>query len=119
MARIIPLPRPVRGRAASTAPEQEAALDEDRDLQIAGVLFWLASVARVMAAFVHDEVFGVESSLALLCVLSLPWLSWRSRSSRRLSRRASSASVAERDGMGIIIPFVNGSPESAGARDGD
>jgi uncharacterized membrane protein YjgN (DUF898 family) len=46
----------------------------DTDLLVVGALLWLASVARVVLELVHGQQFGVEATLALLCVIALPWL---------------------------------------------
>jgi hypothetical protein len=45
----------------------------DRDLYAVAALFWLASLMRVALALVHGEVFGVQGTLALLCVVVVPW----------------------------------------------
>jgi hypothetical protein len=63
----------------------------DRELEV-GVavllgLLWIASVARVVAASSQREVFGVEASLAFVCMLALPWFAFR-RFLRRRARRA-------------------------------
>ncbi len=51
----------------------------DRDLWLAFGLFWLVSVIRVSAALLRHEVFGTESSLAVLVILFLPALLLRRR----------------------------------------
>jgi hypothetical protein len=45
----------------------------DRDLLVVGLLLWVASVVRVVAALLEHEVFGAEASLALVCVVLIPW----------------------------------------------
>jgi hypothetical protein len=44
----------------------------------------LVSLVRVVGAGVRHEVFGGESTLALLCLLAIPWLAWPRRSAPRL-----------------------------------
>jgi hypothetical protein len=44
----------------------------DSDLRPIALLMWVGSVVRVVLALIHHEVFGVEASLALFCVLLLP-----------------------------------------------
>ena len=46
----------------------------DRDLVPLFVLAWIASMVRVVGAFVRAETFGTEPTLALLFVLVLPCL---------------------------------------------
>jgi hypothetical protein len=46
----------------------------DSDLLVVGALLWIASVARVVLELVHGRQFGGEATLALLCVIALPWL---------------------------------------------
>lgn len=46
----------------------------DTDLLVVGALLWIASVARVVIELMHGRQFGVEATLALLCVVGLPWL---------------------------------------------
>jgi hypothetical protein len=40
------------------------------------LLLGLVSFVRVVGAVVRHEVFGAESTLALLCLLAIPWLAW-------------------------------------------
>jgi hypothetical protein len=71
--------------ARRDAPSQRPRLDEsrtdraDRDLLCVEALLWVASVARVVLELVHRRAFGVEATLALVCVVLIPWLVWRSR----------------------------------------
>jgi hypothetical protein len=46
----------------------------DSDLLVIGALLWIASVARVTLELVHGQPFGGEATLALACVIGLPWL---------------------------------------------
>jgi len=47
---------------------------DDWDLLLIGGATWLAGVARVTLALAHHEVFGAEATLALACVVGIPWL---------------------------------------------
>jgi len=62
----------------------------DRELEVGRAmllgLLWIASVARVVAASFHHEVFGIEASLAFVCMLALPWFAFRSYLRRRARR---------------------------------
>jgi hypothetical protein len=49
----------------------------DRDLLPVGVVLWVASLARVTYALANREVFGIEATLALVCVVLVAWLFWR------------------------------------------
>lgn len=47
------------------------------------IIVWVPSIFRVVGAFARSEVFGVEATLALVCVIGAPiWLvsALRSRS---------------------------------------
>ena len=55
----------------------------DGDLLAVVAVLWLASLIRVILAFVHREVFGTVATLALLCVLFLPWLCLQGRGRRK------------------------------------
>jgi hypothetical protein len=46
----------------------------DRDLLPVAIILWLASVARVGYGLWEREVFDAEATLALLCVVLIPWL---------------------------------------------
>jgi hypothetical protein len=73
-------------RRTPRACVSSAPKGNDSDLLVIGVILWLASVARVALAFAHHEVFGAETTLALGCVVGLPWLALRSRFSARPQR---------------------------------
>ncbi len=73
---------PYRIRAPHPAPEgEEVCLDAD--LVTVLVVFWIASVARVVAGAMMRERPGAECTLALLAGLFVPvllartWRSWR------------------------------------------
>ena len=51
----------------------------DHELAPIFALLFAASVARVIHAVLAGESFGVESTLALTCVVALPWLAWLER----------------------------------------
>ncbi len=78
MGKLIPLPglRP-EGRAhwASDALADGASSDYYL-LPIAGLLF-IFSLARVAYALWRQEPFQPEPTVALGCVVGLPWLAWR------------------------------------------
>jgi hypothetical protein len=59
----------------------------DSDLGAVSVVLWLGSFIRVAIALAHGEVFGVEASLALVCVLLLPALILRARHARATARQ--------------------------------
>lgn len=50
----------------------------DNDLLAVGALLWIASVVRVVLELINERQFGVEATLALACVVALPWLLRRS-----------------------------------------
>lgn len=73
------------GRSSSTRlrrPRGTSVRDNDSDLLVVGALLWLASIVRVALEFMHERVFGVEATLALIVVVLIPWLALRSRSAR-------------------------------------
>ena len=59
----------------------------DSDLRPVAVLLWIASVVRVALSLYHRQEFGVEATLALLCVLLLPGMILRSRHARDTARQ--------------------------------
>lgn len=59
----------------------------DSDLRPVAVLLWIGSVVRVALSLIHRQEFGVEATLALLCVLLLPGVILRSRHSRDTARQ--------------------------------
>ncbi|HEY0466590.1 MAG TPA: hypothetical protein VGC79_20420 [Polyangiaceae bacterium] len=59
----------------------------DSDLLPIAVFLWLCSAVRVALTLVHHETFDVESTLALLCVLSLPLYILRTRHARDTARQ--------------------------------
>ena len=69
-------PSPYRISESSTttaaAPRDEASLDVEL-LPVLGIV-WLASVARVVFAFIGHETFGADATLAMLAVVGLPLL---------------------------------------------
>ena len=58
----------------------------DSDLRPIGALLWVGSVIRVALTLAHHEAFGVEASLALLCVVLLPVAIARSRHAQHTAR---------------------------------
>jgi hypothetical protein len=42
-------------------------------------VLWIVSLLRVIGAIGRHEVFGAESTLALLCLVAAPWLAWPRR----------------------------------------
>jgi hypothetical protein len=46
------------------------------DLWCVGALLWIASVARAAIGRAEHEVFGAEGTLALACVVLIPWMLW-------------------------------------------
>jgi hypothetical protein len=55
------------------AQEPEAALPDADLVPVFGIV-WIASLVRVAGAVAFHETFGTEQTLALFCVLLLPWL---------------------------------------------
>jgi hypothetical protein len=45
----------------------------DTNLLAVLVVFWVASIARVVSALVRHEIFGAEATLALMAVVAVPW----------------------------------------------
>jgi hypothetical protein len=71
--------------------EKPTALQTDLSLIVALGLFWVISVVRVTGAFVRHEVFGGESTLALMAVIGIPLL--------LLSGRAQAARADDPDSL--------------------
>ena len=46
----------------------------DSDLRVVVIVLWIGSVIRSALTVIHHETFGVEATLALVCVLLLPFL---------------------------------------------
>jgi len=70
------------GRTSNTRlrpPRESSPRENDADLLVVGALLWVASVARVALELAHQRVFGVEATLALICVVLIPWLALASR----------------------------------------
>ena len=59
-----------RTRGSVPAPERHT----DHELTTFGVVLWLASVLRVTLALETHEAFATEATLALACVVVLPWI---------------------------------------------
>ncbi|MEO8905026.1 MAG: hypothetical protein ABI488_21435 [Polyangiaceae bacterium] len=51
----------------------------DSDLRPIAIVLWLASLIRVSFAFAHREAFGIEATLALMCLVLLPMFTIRRR----------------------------------------
>ncbi|MEP7050286.1 MAG: hypothetical protein ABJB12_08040 [Pseudomonadota bacterium] len=51
----------------------------DSDLRPIALVLWLASVLRVGLALANAQVFGAEVTLALACVVLLPFAALRAR----------------------------------------
>jgi hypothetical protein len=73
-----------RGIPREWRPDPVAA-----DLLLAGALFWVLSLVRVVGAFARHETFGAEATLALMAVLGIPPLLVRGE------RRASAPETKE------------------------
>jgi hypothetical protein len=54
----------------------------DSDLRPIAVMLWTVSAVRVALTLLHQEAFGVESSLALVCALLLPFAVIHARHAR-------------------------------------
>ena len=64
--------RSVGAPSPREAEDDHAAVDSDLTALL--IAFWLVSVVRVVGAVVRNETFFAEASLALIVVVSLPWL---------------------------------------------
>ena len=51
----------------------------DSDLRPIAAVLWVASLIRVGFALMNGQVFGVEATLALICVVLLPLTAFRGR----------------------------------------
>lgn len=84
MAPVIPI---TRYRAIT---QRELPLDAprgDSDLLPVAVFLWLCGAARVAYTLVHRQVFDLEATLALLCVIALPVYVLRARHARDTARQ--------------------------------
>ena len=75
-----------RFRRVEALPAFEARVDDGaRSIELwpIGLLLFVASVARVVHAAWRREPFGPEPTFALLFVVGLPWLAFRSRWKQR------------------------------------
>jgi hypothetical protein len=89
MGKLIPISRFREVRVASPVPslqrpelELPAARGEppaDQELWPIAVLLWVFSLARVVHALLRHELFDLECTLALACLLGLPCSYWRFR----------------------------------------
>jgi len=59
----------------------------DSDLVPVAVVLWLATVARVVLAILHHEVFGAEATFALSCTVLLPWFVLKARNRPDTARK--------------------------------
>jgi hypothetical protein len=55
-------------------PVTPAFVEGDGDLLPVWSILWVGSVARVVAGLVARERPGIEATLALLCVVAVPWI---------------------------------------------
>jgi hypothetical protein len=79
-------PQPLPEATEPPAQASPASWWMDGDVAAILVVFWIASVVRVVGAAMHHEVFGAEASLAFMSVLAVPWALGRAVLRRR--RRA-------------------------------
>jgi hypothetical protein len=79
------------------AQEPEAALPDADLVPVFGIV-WIASLVRVAGAVAFHETFGTEQTLALFCVLLLPWLLLEPLGT--LARRSRYAAMSETE----VIP---------------
>ena len=77
MGKVIPLRRGPLAVVPPRSSPEPPPLELDI-LPIAALLF-AASLARVACTLRQHRYFDAEASLALLCVVALPWLAWPSR----------------------------------------
>jgi hypothetical protein len=78
MARLVPSSR--TGAAQRTPAHQAPHGDFDLVPTAAGL--WLVSAARVVLALKDHESFHTEATLALACLIVIPWLLLPERSRR-------------------------------------
>jgi hypothetical protein len=64
-----PYRSPTHGESTREAPARA-----DRELRLVIGIFWVISVVQVAGALLRHEVFGAETTLALMAVLGLPCL---------------------------------------------
>lgn len=82
------------------SPPQRDTGGADAGFGVISWVLWLFAVARVSAAIAAHEIFGAEASLAVACMLALPWWALRSW----LRRRAGRGRVQRRR-AGEVVPF--------------
>ncbi len=59
----------------------------DSDLRPIAIVLWVASLVRVGFALANGQVFGVEATLALICVVLLPVTAFRGRNTEDTVRQ--------------------------------
>jgi hypothetical protein len=78
MGRLIPLPRSrPQTRVGSSVDVLADGGGSDYQLLPIAALLFAFSVARVVHALLRHERFELEPTVALGCVVALPWLAWR------------------------------------------
>jgi len=59
----------------------------DRDIWPGFIFLWVASALRVALAVPRHERFGFDATLALICLVLLPWLLLPRRSESNTEKR--------------------------------
>jgi len=75
MGKVIPL----RRGPLAVVPSRSSPPPLELDILPIAALLFAASLARVACTLRQHRYFDAEASLALLCVVALPWLAWPSR----------------------------------------
>ncbi|HET7541264.1 MAG TPA: hypothetical protein VFK05_15405 [Polyangiaceae bacterium] len=84
MAPVIPI---TRYRAIARRDLPLDVPQGDSDLAPVAVFLWVCSVVRVAFTLAHRQVFDIEATLALLCVIALPVYVLRTRHARDTPRQ--------------------------------
>ncbi|HEX4445285.1 MAG TPA: hypothetical protein VH044_01055 [Polyangiaceae bacterium] len=98
-------PERLSGHSSQPTPDAIATVEHssraswwmDGDVAAMLLVFWIASVVRVVGAAMHHEVFGAEASLAFMSVVAVPWVLGRAVLRRRQGANVLPQSAA-RDG---------------------
>jgi hypothetical protein len=110
MGALIRFDRVLRSARSGARPKQPPSpeVPDDSDLLPIAVILWLASVVRVGYALWVREILGVESTLALACIVLIPWLLWSSLPvSRRRNRPYAGGPRAARQESANIVALAS------------
>ena|SRR5260221_557085 len=79
LIQLAPFRQTAGSTTAATSHVLPSEITSDADLAPIAALLFVASLARVIHAFWTREPFDTEPTLALGCVIGLPWLAWQIR----------------------------------------